>query len=185
MKTSLLAFSISAALSTLVYASDGDSFIKAVKDRDGTKMMELLGSAPTLVNTKDPGNGDTALHIVTRRREYDYLSFLLGKGGNPNLENKAGETPLTLAAQLRWTDGAESLIGHRAQVDQPNRRGETPLILAVQNRDEPTVRMLLRAGANPKKTDNVGGYSAIDYAKKDPRGASIAKLLETPKTAPR
>jgi hypothetical protein len=43
------------------------------------------------------------------------------------------------------------------------------------------VRALLDKGANPKRTDSVAGYSAIDYARRDSRSAAILKLLETPR----
>jgi hypothetical protein len=167
--------------------SEGYTFIKAVKDHDGTKVMSLVGGerGTIVINSKDAGNGDTALHIVARNRDLSWLSFLLGKGALPNVQNKDGETPLTIVAQIGWTDGAETLLSRRAAVDMPNRNGETPLILAVHRNDLPMVMLLLKRGADPKKTDNVAGYSALDYARRDPRGAAIAKLLEAPRAAPR
>ena len=42
------------------------------------------------------------------------------------------------------------------------------------------VRLLLSRGADPKHTDSVAGYSAIDYAKRDGRAAAVLKLLEEP-----
>ena len=167
--------------------SDGYSFLKAVRDHDGSKVMEFVGGdrGAIVINSKDAGNGDTALHIVTRNRDYDWLSYLLGKGAQPSLENKAGDTPLIIAAQIGWAEGADLLIGHRAAVDQPNSRGETPLILAVQGHDPAMVQLLVARGADPKRTDNAAGYSAIDYAKRDPRGAPLLRLLEAPKAPPR
>ena len=167
--------------------SEGYTFIKAVKDRDGNKVNEMAGSdrGPIVVNTKDAGNGDTALHIVTRGRDGTWLSFLLAKGAQPNVQNKAGETPLTIAAQVGWVEGADLLLSRRAAVDMPNSRGETPLILAAQRRDMPMVQLLIGRGADPKRTDNAAGYSAIDYAKRDPRGAAMVKLLEAPRNKPR
>jgi ankyrin repeat protein len=55
---------------------------------------------------------------------------------------------------------------------------------AVRNKDAALVRLLLAKGANPKKTDNVAGYSALDYAKQDIRAAAIVKLLEAPAPKP-
>ena len=167
--------------------SEGYTFIKAVKDRDGNKVNEMAGSdrGPIVVNTKDAGNGDTALHIVTRGRDGTWLSFLLGKGAQPNVQNKAGETPLTIAAQVGWVEGADLLLSRRAAVDMPNSRGETPLILAAQRRDMPMVQLLIGRGADPTRTDNAAGYSAIDYAKRDPRGAAMVKLLEAPRSKPK
>jgi hypothetical protein len=40
------------------------------------------------------------------------------------------------------------------------------------------------SGANPKKTDNSAGYSALDYARRDPRAVSLLKLLEAQPAKP-
>ena len=45
------------------------------------------------------------------------------------------------------------------------------------------VRLLLARRADPKRTDNVAGMSALDYAKQDPRAGAVLKLLEA-KVAP-
>jgi hypothetical protein len=167
--------------------SEGYTFLKAVKDHDGNKVTELVGGerGTIVVNSKDAGNGDTALHIVTRERDGTWLAFLLAKRAQPNVENKAGETPLTIASQIGWTEGVRLLLSAGAAVDQTNNRGETPLILAVQQRDVPTVQLLLSKGADPKRTDSAAGYSAIDYAKRDPRGAPLVRILEETRTAPK
>jgi hypothetical protein len=167
--------------------SEGYTFIKAVKERDGNKVNEMAGGdrGTIVVNSKDAANGDTALHIVTRGRDGTWLAFLLAKGAQPNVQNKAGETPLTIAAQIGWTEGADLLLSRRASVDMANSRGETPLILAAQRRDLPMAQLLLARGADPRRTDNAAGYSALDYAKRDPRGAPLVKLLEAPRAAPK
>src|SRR4051794_37836373 len=96
--------------------SEGYNFLKAVKGHDGTKVTSLIGGdrGTIVVNSKDPGNGDTALHILARSHDSVWVSFLLGKGAQPNVQNKAGETPLTIAAQIGWADGADLLLSHRA-----------------------------------------------------------------------
>ena len=161
--------------------SDGFTFLKAVKERDGEKVQSLLSEPGSVViNAKGRGDGDGALHIIVRERDLTWLSFLIGKGARPDIQDKIGNTPLALAAQLGWVEGAQLLLSRRATVDLPNSRGETPLILAVQKRDLPMVRLLLGKGANPRRTDSVAGYSALDYAKQDARAASIVKLLEAP-----
>ena len=164
--------------------SDSYTFLKAVKERDGAKVNDLI-SAPgsVVINTRDRTNGEGALHYTVRARDITWLAFLLGKGARPDLQSNRGDTPLTLAAQIGWLDGAEQLLARRASVDLANGRGETALILATQRRDVPMVRLLLARRADPKRTDNVAGMSALDYARQDPRAVAVLKLLEA-KLAP-
>ena len=164
--------------------SDGFTFLKSVKERDGAEVERLLANpGSTVINTKETSTGESALHIVARGRDLNWLTYLLGKGARPDVQDRNGTTPLGVAAQLGWVEGAEMLLRGRAAVDMPNNRGETPLILAVQARDAAMVRLLLGKGANPKRTDSAAGYSALDYARRDPRAAMLLKMLETAKPA--
>ena len=88
------------------------------------------------------------------------------------------------AARAGYFDGVGWLLGLGAKVDTTNKSGETALILAVQQREPSVVRALLNAGANPDKTDNSAGYSARDYASRDPRARDILKMIETKKPKP-
>lgn len=178
-----LAMALTSVPAAAQQLSAGYTFIKAVKERDANKVTDMVsGPSTTVVNSKEPGSGNSALHILAQARDFTWLNFLTGKGARVDAQNASGDTPLAIAAQLGWMEGAEFLLGRRASVDLPNARGETPLIQAVQRRHLPMVRLLLSQGANPKRTDSVAGYSAIDYAKQDRRSAAILKLLEAPAT---
>ncbi len=145
--------------------SDGFNFLKAVKDRDGTKATEFLDEpGTTLVNTRDQSTGQSALHIVVQRRDETWTKFLLERGANPNAIDKRGNTPLAIASSLGFVEGVELLLKRGARVDVANSAGETPLISAVHRRDIAMVRLLLKNGANADGTDN-SGRSARDYAK--------------------
>lgn len=164
--------------------SDGYNFLKAVRDRDGAKATEILNKPGTvIVDTKDVSTGESGLHIVTKRRDTTWLSFLLAKGAKPDIKDAEGSTPLIIATQMSFVEGADLLLKRRAAVDATNSGGETPLIIATRQRDVAMVRMLLAAGANPRKTDRTAGMSAIDYATRDSRAAVILKLLQEAKPA--
>jgi len=183
-----LAAAIVALIATPLVAqsfSDGFTFLKAVRDRDGSVAERILSNpASTAVNARDPSTGEGALHILVRGRDLTWLAYMLSKGARPDSQSNDGTTPLILSAQLGWTEGATQLLSRRANPNLANRSGETPLIVAVQRRDIAMVRLLLGQGANPNQTDNLSGNSAIDYARQDPRAVPILRELER-SSAPR
>jgi len=162
--------------------SDSYVFLKAVKDKDGAKATRLIDEpGTTIIDTRDNATGETALHIVVKRRDSEWLGFLLGKGARPDIKDKDGNTPLMVATTLRFADGAQLLIQLRANVNLANSSGETPLIRAVQLGDAQMVRLLVAAGANPDQRDLLAGMSAHDYAVRDQRSAVILRELDNAK----
>jgi ankyrin repeat protein len=165
--------------------SEGFTFLKAVRERDGATAERILSNpSSTAVNIRDTSTGETALHILVRGRDASWLNYMLARGARPDTGSNDGSTPLTLAAQLGWVEGAQLLLGRGANPNLGNSRGETPLILAVQRRDLQMVRLLLSQRADPNQTDNMSGNSAIDYARQDNRAAIILRELEQ-RRAPR
>ncbi len=143
--------------------SEGYEFLKAVKDRDGDAVTEALNKpGTTIVNTRDLTSGQTAMHIVTERRDLVWIRFLSQRGANPNIRDKRGVAPVQVAVTLGFVEGVEALIKAGAEININDSAGETPLISAVHRRDVPMVRLLLEKGANPDATDN-SGRSARDY----------------------
>jgi ankyrin repeat protein len=173
-----LAAAIAAPLAAQSY-SEGFTFLKAVRERDGNVAERILANpSSTAINIRDPGTGETALHILVRGRDSGWLAYMLGRGARPDTGDREGNTALILDAQLGWMEGAEILLGRRANPNHGNSRGETPLIYAVQRRDMPMVRLLLQHRADPNQTDHVSGNSPIDYASQDNRATAILRLLE-------
>lgn len=144
--------------------SEGYKFLESVKKKEGEKVEKALMDKSQLVNSKDVTTGETALHIVTARRDLTWLSYLIGKGANVNAADDRGRTPLELAVNLGWREGAQLLLDQKATPNPSNDAGETPLIFAVHRKDALMVKALLEAGANPDRSDN-SGRSARDYAK--------------------
>lgn len=146
------------------FQSEGYKFIKAVRDRDGdvaTQMLDEPGT--TIVNAREVGTGETALHAVVQRRDLTWVKFLMQRGANPNIADRNGVYPIQIAAQLGFIEGVERLIKGGAQVDVSDTTGETPLISAVHRRDLKLIEILVESGANADRTDN-SGRSARDYA---------------------
>lgn len=166
------------------FANSGIEFVEAVRKSDGDKVVELLAAKPKGLIDAHGDDGDTALIIALTRRDEEWAGFLLGKGADPNLPGRNGDTPLIAAARVGYFDGVGWLLQLGAKVDSTNKAGETALIVAVQQRQPLVARALLNAGADPDKTDGAAGYSARDYATRDPRAADILKTIEAKKAAP-
>lgn len=152
-------------------------FLESVRKKEGQEVTDALDQGgPTLINTRDLTTGQSALHIVTGRRDLTWMQFLVGKGANVNIRDAKGVTPLVVACSLNFVDGVEFLVSKGAHVDESNNAGETPLITAVHNRNPEMVKVLLAAGAKPNRADN-SGRSALDYAKLE-GSSNLVTLLE-------
>lgn len=190
LKALTLAVALAVSATSLVAqaTSDSSAFIKAVRDSDYSRVVGLLGApGSTVVNARDPGTGESALHITVRRRDVPWTNLMIQRGVNPEVSDKKGDTPLGLAVRLGFSEGARTLVANGAKIDGTNSRGETPLIIAVQSGVQSgrldIVQMLARSGANPDKADTAAGFSAKDYARQDRRGAAILKVLEEKRPA--
>ncbi|WP_310468507.1 ankyrin repeat domain-containing protein [Sphingomonas sp.] len=161
---------------------DGEAFVKAVREEDGDKAIQLLRENPIAVINARDDKGDTPLLIAIARRDARWTAWLLKEKADPNLANRAGDTPLIAAARIGYTDAVQWLMDLGAKIEKANRMGETPLIVAVQQRQPMVVRQLLERGANPDKADSAAGYSARDYAKRDTRMPELLRLIESAKT---
>lgn len=180
------AITLASTVPSLVNAqqqSESYKFLTAVKEAKGNEVVAILDRpGSNIINTKERGSGDGALHIVTKRGDITYLRYLLQKGADPNIRDDRGNTPMILAVQGGHRDMIPVLATARANPNLGNQSGVTPLILAVQARSIDMVRLLLAAKADPDEADRLAGQSARDYANNDPRNGAIAKLLaETPK----
>ncbi|MEQ1496001.1 MAG: ankyrin repeat domain-containing protein [Novosphingobium sp.] len=161
--------------------SDSYKFLEAVKKKEGETVTEMLDKgSPNLINTRDLTSGESALHLVTQRRDLTWMQFLIAKGANVNNRDTRGVTPLVIACNLNFVEGAELLIKSGARVDESNNSGETPLITAVHNRNLPLIRLLLQAGADPDRADN-SGRSARDYAKLGGHSAILSTIASDAK----
>lgn len=178
----LLAGAVLMASPARAQFSAGYKFLEAVKKKEGDKVEAALNEpGSTIVNTRDVTSGETALHIVTERRDLTWMSYLLAKGANVNARDVRGVTPLQLASHLGFVEGIELLVANKARVDDPNDAGETPLISAVHRRDTAMMRILLKAGADPDRKDN-SGRSSRDYATGDNRLTSEIDASAKPKS---
>ena len=158
--------------------SPGYEFLDAVRGDKGTEVDKILAKPGSrIIDTRDVTTGETALHIVAKRNDERYITYLLARGADPNIKDNAGNTPLLVAIDRGYANLIPILLKGKANPNFVGDGGQTPLIKAVLRRDEEMVRALLDGGGDPDRKDYLAGKSARDYANADARSATIAKLF--------
>ena len=105
--------------------------------------------------------------------------LLLDAGAHTDTRDRIGWTPLHFAAKNeRGLDVLTMLLAAAAEntADRPDIGGTTPLMVAAASNNSKAVAELLRAGADPRRTDDTGRNS-LDYARLK-NAAECVSLLE-------
>lgn len=116
------------------------------KTKEGVELLINRGADMEAQNN----DGETALHIMARRKRLGCVLTLLGCGACVNAQSADGSTPLHHAAVVDGPDVVRALIVFGADVNMTNKRYDTPRHLATvvkQDRWRDVVRALGFVGA--------------------------------------
>lgn len=103
------------------------------------------------------------------------VSWLLGRGFDPNSVNERGRSALMLSLSGESTAVAMLLLNHPdIRIDDANPVGETPLMMAALKGHEDAARRLLEKGAAVHKA----GWSPVHYAATGPATRLLQTLLD-------
>jgi ankyrin repeat protein len=95
-------------------------------------------------------NGETALMIAAGAGSVEEVKLLLDAGLEVNArESEKGQNALMWAAAEGHPDVVGLLIQHGANVNAASKKGFTPLIFATMKNDSASIRLLIKAGADP------------------------------------
>jgi ankyrin repeat protein len=115
---------------------------------------------------------------VSARRLNVGLASLLTLTVGASLQAQAPRAAVAEAAQARHIEGVRALLKQGADVNAAQGDGMTALHWAATLGEGPMTGMLLYAGANPRATTRLGGYTPLHLAAQAGAAASIAPLLE-------
>uniref|UniRef100_A0AAY4AEH7 non-specific serine/threonine protein kinase n=1 Tax=Denticeps clupeoides TaxID=299321 RepID=A0AAY4AEH7_9TELE len=97
-------------------------------------------------------DGQTPLHLASRRGQYRVARILVELGADVHLNADGLQAPLHAAAETGHTSTSRLLVRHGADIHSRNAQGLTAIHLAAKKGHVPTVRMLLEEGADPRST---------------------------------
>uniref|UniRef100_A0ABD2XMH3 Uncharacterized protein n=2 Tax=Trichogramma kaykai TaxID=54128 RepID=A0ABD2XMH3_9HYME len=135
-----------------------------------------------LVDAQDD-EGNTPLHFAMCHVNREVARLLLRRGANPTLANKDGEIPLHIACF--WYNDVESLRMlfelsndkyHSVQLNAKGKRGMTPLNGALYFGYEEAAEFLLRQGADPQLTDELGN-TALHVMSKNSHNKDLVEMF--------
>ncbi|KAK6983468.1 ankyrin repeat and KH domain-containing protein 1 [Biomphalaria glabrata] len=136
-------------------------------------LLQFLLQDGTRLELRDD-NGNTPLMICSMRGFPGIVGTLLGMSADVNATNKNGDTALMLATSM---EVIKCLIeNERLYLDEQNSTGNTALMSAIETSHLQKVKLLINAGANPKREVskicqtgllvNSSSESAFDVAKR-------------------
>ncbi|MGH9349534.1 MAG: ankyrin repeat domain-containing protein [Vicinamibacterales bacterium] len=120
------------------------------------ELTGMLISAGARVQATTRLGGYTPLYLAARAAQMRVVAALLAAGADVNAATSTGATPLMAAAAAGDARTVTMLIENRAEVNAHDlAKEETPLMYAAAYNRVDAIKVLLRAGADPKLTTKV------------------------------
>lgn len=148
---------------------------KAVAEGDVSRIRALASPANLAARGDDQV---TLLEWAVWNRKPASLSALLEAGANAAEPGMDSETVAHMAAMADDPQYLQVLVAHRAPVDVVSARGgRTPIFRAVQSRRSAQFDLLVKAGADVRRTDSMGN-SLLHVAAQVNDAERVLQLLQ-------
>ena len=122
-------------------------WMTSVKNKDMSRMRELLAAHASLLNSKQPGIGNSALHWAAAKDHTWQLKLLINANANLSLRSASAATPLHCAAMHGSIGALTALLEAGADMDMRDENGDTPRQAALSSRESRVRGLLLVLGA--------------------------------------
>ena len=157
----------------------------SVKNNDMSRMRELLAAHPSLLNSKQPGIGNSAMHWAAAKDYTFQLKFLINSNANLSVRSASAATPLHSAAMHGNIGALTALLEAGADMDMRDENGETPREAALRCR-ESRVRGLSLSLHVCGHTHVMATWSTreTERGREDRERAVHANTLSTPNALP-
>lgn len=114
---------------------------------------QLFLDAGMSPDTRSPA-GDPVISLIRHPGGQRFLESLIKAGANVDATDSVGNTPLMRLAS--WAPFVETLVQNGASLNAQNSEGHAALHVAILGMHVDTVRVLLKAGADPNLRNGLG-----------------------------
>ena len=123
--------------------------------------------------------GQTSLWFACCNGQKEYVKILLDTGADPNIVDKNEESCLHAAIYGSCcTETTQNIIDHGAQVNSVNKDGATALLLACRTAQKQSVKLLLKAQADPNIPDSDGDTSLHEAIAADCDKETLQEIID-------
>jgi ankyrin repeat protein len=137
---------------------DGTTALHWAADHEDLALLDALITAGAKVSAANR-YGLAPISVAAVNANPAVIQKLLKAGANPNAVEPGGITPLMLAARAGKTDAVKLLLARGGDVNHGDtRRNQTALMWAVAEDHAEVVKLLLKAGADPKTRTKPTGF---------------------------
>ena len=134
-----------------VSPGDGMTALHWAADRGDAAMAAALLRAGAKLDAKTSVNGYTPLHVASRSGSAAVVKALLDAGADARTMTGTGATAMHLAAASGNAESVSALIAKKGDVNaRETAWGQTPLMFAATENRADVIKVLVKAGADPK-----------------------------------
>ena len=121
---------------------------KAAYNGDSAKIKQALSDGLSINLLFERDANQSLLHYATKNNDFEFVTFLIEKKININIQDKEGETPLHMAARKGLILIVKTLVENGATIDIQNNKKSTPFNEAIYDNQIECAEFLLKNGAN-------------------------------------
>lgn len=150
----------------------------AARDKDSTKLRELLDAKPHADVNVRTADGTSALHWAVYHNDADLVGRLIAAGADVNARNDYGATPLSEAAVIGDVPVLKKLLTAGADVESANGDGQTALMIISRTSNVEAAKLLISKRAKVNAVEQWRGQTPLMWAAAENQPAMVKLLIE-------
>ncbi len=158
------------------------ALIYAASDGSSTEIVQMLLDAKANIKAKNEAGENALFELITREgSNREVAELLIDSGLDINIESKHYGTALHWAAFCGRKNIVELLLEKDAKINGKDKDGNLPITRAMSQGKDDVVKFLFEKGAHSNSTNNIFGWSLLEYAVENGDNNFVKQIIEKSK----